>query len=302
MASNQHDHSCAVATCPGRATIRYELPRFSVCVCDTCGMLFRDPLPNAAELRAMYDDVAYHESPYFAREWSPDAVDTSPEVKIQQRALTQIADELGAGVPRRVLDVGCGTGAFLRLARSAGFEVEGIELSERLAERARTEAGLVVHQGDVLEQTLPAESYGLVTLWDVLEHVLDPDAVLASLGRSLAPGGRILVLTIDSASLFNRLGALAYHASGRQLQRQLELLYDARHNYYFTRRTLHDLLERTGFDPVRTTPHRAHLGHWLAEPAPAWMRFAGALIDAASVPTGLQYRQLVTAAAAEPSP
>ena len=298
MSSAGAESRCILRTCGGATALRYALPRFGVRECRRCGMLFRDPLPNARELRAMYEDEAYHASPYFAREWDPAELDASPEVRIQRAALACLSAELEPEVPRRVLDVGCGTGAFLRLARDAGYEVEGIELSGRLAERAEREAGLRVHVGDVEGTRLEEARFGLITLWDVLEHVLDPEAVLEALARSLAPGGRIVVLTIDSGSLFNRLGALAHAATAGRVQRQLELLYDARHNYYFTRATLLALLERTGFAPTRTEPHRAHLGHWLAEPAPLWMRAAGAVVDALSVPLGLQYRQLVFAARA----
>src|SRR5205807_2163563 len=119
--------------------------------------------------------------------------------------------------------------------------------------------------------------FDVITMWDFLEHVLDPESVLAKVRRLLVPGGVLLVFTIDSTSLLNRVGGFLYHASRRRAVRILELLYDFRHNYYFTKPALAALLERSGFRIERWRAHRAHLGRWLAEPAP-WYLFAGGLV------------------------
>lgn len=260
----------------------------------------------------MYEDERYHESVYFENARAGYDAD-APEVRIYRRALADLA-ELAAPTPpgvtaaapdprdaravsRRLLDVGCATGAFLDLARAAGWTVRGVELSARHAAYARDTFGLEVWQGDFLSAPFAPASFDVITMWDFLEHVLDSRAVVAQARRLLVPGGFLLVFTIDSASLFNRVGDVVQRASGGRFGRALELLYDARHNYYFTAAALGRLLEDSGFRVERWRADRAYLGRWLSEPAPWYLVAGGSVLDAISLPLGLPYRRTAIAKA-----
>jgi 2-polyprenyl-3-methyl-5-hydroxy-6-metoxy-1,4-benzoquinol methylase len=169
--------------------------------------------------------------------------------------------------------------------------VRGVEFSKTHAAQARERLGLDVWEGDFLAAPLDDAAFDVVTMWDFLEHVLDPRAVLAKCHRLLARGGVALVFTIDTTSLFNEAGALLHRLSGGGAVRVLELLYDYRHNYYFTKPSLTRLLETSGFRIERWRADRAHLGRWLAEPVP-WYVFAGGLaLDLVSFVVGRPYRR-----------
>jgi 2-polyprenyl-3-methyl-5-hydroxy-6-metoxy-1,4-benzoquinol methylase len=297
--------SCAF--CGAAIVLHCRLRRFSVYRCTACTLRFRHPLPDAAELRTMYEDERYHESVYF--ENARAGYDTNaPEVRIYRRALDDLAapptravphagtvppepGSVAAAASRRLLDVGCATGVFLDLARAAGWEVRGVELSTRHADYARATFGLDVWQGDFLAAPFSPASFDAITMWDFLEHVLDPRAVVAQARRLLAPGGMLLVFTIDSTSLFNRLADVLQSVSGGRFARPLELLYDARHNYYFTATSLRRLLADGGFRVERWRADRAYLGRWLAEPAPWYLVAGGYGVDLLSLPLRLQYRR-----------
>ncbi len=282
--------SCALCGATALA-LHCRLPRFSVYRCAGCTLRFRHPLPDAAELRAMYEDDRYHESVYFENARAGYR-ERAPEIRIYRRALADLARVARRG---RLLDVGCATGVFLDLARAAGWKVQGVELSARHAAYARTAFGLEVWEGDFRDAPFAPASFDAITMWDFLEHVLAPRAVLAQARRLLAPGGVLLVFTIDATSLFNRLGDLLQRASGGRIERPLELLYDSRHNYYFTGTALRRLLEESGFRIERWRADRAYLGRWLAEPAP-WYLVAGAsIVDLLSLPLRLQYRRTAIA-------
>jgi len=285
--------ACPFRECNGQASLRYRLRRFDVLGCDACGILFRHPLPDDDEIRAMYDDPAYHASEYFAPlERRPS---TGPEARIHEEALGWL-DALCRSEPsrpRRLLDVGCGNGVFLARARARGWNVEGVELSHALSERCRCETGIEPRRGDYLDLAPAPAPYDAICMWDFLEHTRDPRAVLERAIHELNPTGTIIIFTIDVDSLFNLLGDFLYRASFGRLRQAAELLYDARHNYYFSRRTLAAVLTSVGLTVERTASYRAHLGRWLAEPAPAAIKLGGDIIDAASTVVGRRYRQLL---------
>jgi hypothetical protein len=77
------------------------------------------------------------------------------------------------------------------------------------------------------------------------------------------------------------------------MTRPLELLYDKRHNHYFTARTLRTLLARHGLAVAHAATHPAHLDRWLSEPASRFVLAGASVIDALSVPLGRPYRQLL---------
>ena len=271
-----------------KLSTRYRLRRFDVYGCDDCGLLFRHPLPDTSELIEMYNDARYVESSYFAdgrRRGS-----SSPEIGIFEQALADLADLAERGP---LLDVGCGNGVFLDMARTAGWSVSGIEISERHANEARNRMGLDVRCGDFLEVGLPLGSFNVITMWDFLEHVLDPRQVLERTRELLAPAGVLLIFTIDSTSLFNMIGELLHRVVGPRSTPVLELLYDARHNYYLTPRSLTQVANRSGLSVERTRTHRAYLGRWLSEPASAFVVAGGFLVDLASTLVRRRYRRTI---------
>ncbi|MFL5733314.1 MAG: class I SAM-dependent methyltransferase [Chloroflexia bacterium] len=114
------------------------------------------------------------------------------------RTFLQLASRRGG----RLLDVGCGTGNFLRLARDRDFDVAGVDADRLAVQVARDRFGLSNTTFATVEQLIaepPAERYDLISLFDVLEHLADPVAVVQGLARLLTPEG-YLVITVPSAS------------------------------------------------------------------------------------------------------
>jgi SAM-dependent methyltransferase len=104
-----------------------------------------------------------------------------------------------------VLDVGCGEGAFLDLARKAGLQTHGVELNAKAAAVARSKGHEVYDE--LLETILARKNYArfdFVTLWQVLEHVPDPVGFLKQCALFLKPSG-YLALAVPSESAINML-------------------------------------------------------------------------------------------------
>lgn len=97
--------------------------------------------------------------------------------------------------PARVLELGSAHGGFVHLMRQAGFEAEGCELSPSICQIARETFGVPMRQGPVEDQSIAPGSLDVVVLMDVLEHLPNPRATLASCARLLKEDGILLIQT-----------------------------------------------------------------------------------------------------------
>jgi 2-polyprenyl-3-methyl-5-hydroxy-6-metoxy-1,4-benzoquinol methylase len=140
----------------------------------------------------------------------------------------------------RVLDVGCAAGFFLEVVREHGWSGRGVELSTFAAEYARSRLGLDVIIGTLAEAALPAASFDLVTLWDVVEHLPNPRAALEETWRLLRPAGILCVSTGDISGVTARIYGAKWG-----------LLAPPGHLFYFSRRTLFALLRESGFEVLQ---------------------------------------------------
>lgn len=148
----------------------------------------------------------------------------------------------------RLLDIGCGSGAMLMNLRSAGWQVEGIEVDAPAVENAR-QKGLHVRRGDVWEQQYSDNTFDAVVLSHVIEHVSDPIQLMAECRRILKPGGVMSVVTPNMGSLGRRIwGDSWFH------------LDPPRHLVLHNTRTIRTVAQRAGFvrTRVRTTVRDAH--------------------------------------------
>jgi SAM-dependent methyltransferase len=144
---------------------------------------------------------------------------------------------------RRLLDIGCGHGFFLREMASRGWAVEGIEVSAAGRAYAAERLGFEVHAGPLEAAGLPAESFDVVTLFYVIEHVTDPIGCLNEVRRILRPGGLMLLRWPHSTPIIRLLGPLA---------RWLDLYHTPYHLYDFSPKTIRRLLHLTGFEGIET--------------------------------------------------
>jgi len=117
-----------------------------------------------------------------------------------RRTLTRAAAILAKPLAElRLLDVGCSSGTFIAAAASLGVRAEGVEPMAGPVTAARA-AGLTVHQGYLETLGLPAHSFDVVSLLEVIEHVPTPLALLQACRRVLVPGGLVVIRTGNAAS------------------------------------------------------------------------------------------------------
>jgi SAM-dependent methyltransferase len=226
--------------------------------CNGCGFAYLNPRPNANLIISGYESAV---DPAFVAQ-------NSERIATFGRTLSSILHQTGlTAAGKRLLDVGCAGGAFPKAARDAGFEVTGIEPSHWLAEFGRKEYGLNVRQGLLERGTFPPSSFDVISLWDVIEHVPDPNGLLAVIHENLTPEGYLIVNFPDYGSWPARL-----------LGRRWPFLLSV-HLLYYTRTTMRRQLEQAGFSVLNMQPHwqALKLGYVLHRAA-AWVKPAGWLV------------------------
>ena len=209
---------------------------FQLVRCDNCGLIYQNPRPSTGDLLTLYpQDYDQHQ----------DAVREvrSPIARLDRKyGLRKRSKAVQRHVERgRLLDLGCATGDFLEVMRDDGWEVVGIEPSPFASQWARDRMGLDVRTGTLETVALSDESFDVVTMWNVIEHLPDPQAALERIHRLLRIGGVLVLSTPNLDSIDARF--FGPYWIGYELPRHL---------YVFSRHTLTEMIERTGYRVVET--------------------------------------------------
>ncbi|WP_370288130.1 methyltransferase domain-containing protein [Nocardioides sp.] len=160
---------------------------------------------------------------------------------------------LTASLPQPDLfDVGGGDGTFAALARERGLAVSGNELSLEAINLARERHDVTLHFG-TLDQLDHRDEHAIMTMWCILAHVDDGEALLRDAYRALRPGG-ILFLQTPHYSAIDHVATRAFTGSRGRLSRFAVARLGTKHHVLHTRRSMHTLLSRVGFTDVETLP------------------------------------------------
>ena len=141
---------------------------------------------------------------------------------------------------RRLLDIGCGTGAFLTVARDQGWQVRGVEVGIASSQYARSALNLDVLPGSIHDVLLTPQGFDFVAAIEVIEHLENPPQLVERIQELLVPGGLLLITTPNFDSLYRRLFG----------KRWWVVNCEDEHIVLFTMDTLGALLEARGFEIV----------------------------------------------------
>jgi len=151
---------------------------------------------------------------------------------------------------KRFLDVGSGAGISIGTAAALGFEPLGVEPSAHAVALSRKQYDVPVVQGLLGHDDELPRDHGMLALWDVIEHVEDPEALVRACHAHLAPGGVFLLETPDEGTLLRRIICAVGRLGPRSIDARPSIYYRA-HRFYFTRAAMTRLLERCGFAQIR---------------------------------------------------
>lgn len=232
---------CVACGGPQRRRFHYRNHEYWRCV--GCGLMSTYPLPDAAAIEAHYAKKFREGNYELLRKFSV------PYLEVYRHFVNILEARLLSSRLRleesRILDVGCFTGDFLQLLVKKGArEVYGLELQREAVEIANQKLPGRVFQADVLGENFPAFPCEAVTLLGLIEHVLDPVALLKRAHGLLKPGGVLMIQTPDS-------GSLLAHFLGRYWPPYAPI----EHIHLFSRKSMARTLEGLGFADVSFVSH-----------------------------------------------
>lgn len=234
----------------GRSDIYLKLPdRFQpdgelyhIYRCDACGLIFLHPQPPESEIDEYYSDSGY--DPFLevegARSW-----DQKIYAWVKPWALKWKTKLIAKFLPQPgcILDVGAGTGAFLKAMKYDGWETIGVEKDRNAAQCAREKFKLKIITGDLADSSPPNRHFDAVTFWHSLEHIHRLKENLTIVRENMKSGGFLFIALPNPDSL------------DAKFYRQYWVAWDApRHLWHFKPRVMANLLGEFGFNLKKIVP------------------------------------------------
>lgn len=210
---------------------------YNLVCCRNCGLVYVTPRPTEQSLAMLYS------KDYFAYKKLDTNIEQTLDALIEKAAKSIIWSFISSN-HKRFLEIGCAEGSYVKVAQSRGMEAKGIEVSDWAAAIARDMLHVTVYTG-TLEMNLEKLSIGsfdVIYMGDVIEHVHNPFELLKQVNSLLSSNGILIMNTPNINSLSLKL-----------LRENWRVISPERHLYYFSLRTMKNLLASAGFSESKIT-------------------------------------------------
>jgi len=218
--------------------------RYDYIECNGCGLISLHPFPDLETIRSFYPKSFWRTN---SRKTSSQSLvgkfETWYRKRLMLKEFKRILPYIKPGMTH--LDVGCATGDFIVICKNKGLISSGIELSLEAVQYCRKRRGLDVIEGDLIECDFEGRKFDLITYNGVFEHVSNPYAHLMKCRSLLNPDGLLCITGLPN------IESLGFHVTR---DKWLGLDYP-RHLYQFTRKSLSNLLYKSGYSLVEINFH-----------------------------------------------
>lgn len=232
MAADRYTSATDCPICEGGEWNQIFVKRgFRWCSCRRCGATFVNPRPSREARRLAYGG---EDANFYYR-----------QLALNQNASDGWQSELALihryrRPPGRLLDIACGRGDFLAVARDAGWQVGGLEVNPVAATAGRTEHGVDIEPIDFEDADFEPASFEVVSIFQTLDQLRSPARVLRRARELLVPGG-VLAVTVPNVRSFMVWAVGEHHRH-----------YTPEKMVSFTPRTLRRLLKTSGFPLIES--------------------------------------------------
>ncbi len=197
-------------------TVLFTKNGFDFVRCSNCAHVYVNPQANEEAVVKQYNEESDTNDAGF------DFLSSEKHQEIRGKLYNYFLDKIQDQVPSgRVLDIGCSVGGFLHTAKERGYDTLGLELNERTAKYAEEMYGVKVERKLLHECGFEDNSFDLVTMFGVIEHLPEPIDVVKDIYRILKPGGIFLGICPNVQSLV----CMTLHEMSRTFTGRLHLSY-----------------------------------------------------------------------------
>jgi len=209
--------------------------------CKKCGLIFVHPQPSPNDIKKIYNSQYFQNQDSNSLGYENYIKDRPNIVKTFEKRLKNIKKLLNFQPGVKVLDIGCAAGFFLEAAKSKGFDAYGVEISEYASRIAKNNLSPEkIFNGTLAQVKLPDNSFGLITMWDCIEHIADPEGELSKIYDLLCGDGLLVLTTPNTSSLAHKI-----------FKQKWMGYKDKEHLYYFSDKNLSLLLKIAGFKVIK---------------------------------------------------
>ena len=204
-------------------------------ICNNCSLLFVNPRFDEELIISSYENGTDEK---FIKQ-------NILRVKTFRKSLTKIIQYFNISNTSnlKLLDIGSAGGAYLLAANELGFQSEGIEPNKWLCNFSVSQYGLKVTQGVLSSNSYKPNSFDIISMWDVIEHLTNPNEVLSTINKLLVDDGKLIINYPDYSSRISKI-------LGKYWPFWLDV-----HLYYFSEKTIRLILEKNGFKVIEIKRH-----------------------------------------------
>lgn len=222
-------NKCIICEISSDQKINFVKDKFDYYICEKCKLVYID--------REVQN--AFSKKEHYCKVFMKNLAGNQNINPITLKRINSIFNEFDKLIPKgKVLEIGCQYGNLLKVAKSRGWEVEGIEPFEDIVEYGKS-IGITMYGNELLECNLESERYNLVIMTEVIEHLRNPINELNEINRLLVSGGIFYFTTPNYNSLMRFM-----------LGKDWDTIYPE-HLFYFSASNIRKLLINSGFEIIK---------------------------------------------------
>ena len=212
---------------------------FNIVSCQKCGFKFTNPRPTEETIGAYYKS-----DEYISHTNSKKGLINSIYQIVRKRTLKEKVSLINSLIPNkgRILDIGCGTGYFLKACKDNGWKISGVEPDEDARKLAKTNTDQEINS-DIFCCYDRTDEFDIITTWHVVEHIHKLNESITKIKEILKSNG-IFIIAVPNPD-----------SKDADIYQENWAAYDVpRHLYHFNQKSIELLLEKFDFQLIDTKP------------------------------------------------